>query len=496
MTEKGVRILIAEADPDEVMVLSRYLGDYDEPVEVTSACNGEEAIRKLRANPYDLCLVDVDLPGMNGLDLLDHIMTHGGDPPVVVITNKGEERAALRAIRMGAYDYLVKGETDAGLLNKTVFLTLKSHRINREKERLHRDYEAYSRRLEQIVKERTEEVVYLNNYKELILENLEEYIRVVDPDRKKIQYESGRIRKEFGDRHRETCFEFMERKEECEVCIAKKAVDEWKVQTKTEFAGDKVFTVTAIPIRNLDGTVSAVEVIKDITEQRRAEEELMEKRRLAAMGEVSAYLAHEIRNPLNGMAINFRLLAESPDVKGDDRVALENLGSNLERLLSISIDLLDYSRSGRLKKEFCDPVRLVNGIVSELEGKISKNRIKVVAKMPDRPLSLKVDRVKIRQAFMNIIVNAVQSMPKGGILNLSMEMGEGDFRLIVSDTGRGIPRENIAKVFVPFFTTRKNGTGLGLPIVKRFVELHGGTVSVDSEVGKGTTVTVTLPLEE
>ncbi|MDH3974074.1 MAG: PAS domain-containing protein [Deltaproteobacteria bacterium] len=235
--------------------------------------------------------------------------------------------------------------------------------------------------------------------------------------------------------------------------------------------------------------------VLDITEGKRAEKELEQKRRLAAMGEMSAYIAHDIRNPLNNLGLSYELLKDSPAIKGNDREALLLMGKGIENLISISKDLLDYGRSDKLIKENFDCLALINELLTELDEKTGHANIEVIKKLPQKSSPLKADRVKIHQALLNILNNAIQSMAGGGRLSISAEERDGRLIIAVCDTGAGIKKKDLDKIFAPFFTTRKNGTGLGMAILKHFVDLHGGEVIVESEVGKGTTVTVALPVK-
>lgn len=234
-------------------------------------------------------------------------------------------------------------------------------------------------------------------------------------------------------------------------------------------------------------------IVQDITPRKRAEEELNHKRRLAAMGEMSAHLAHEIRNPLNTIGMSYEALSESEDLSDHDREILEIMSRGLKTLNSIAMDLLDYGRAGKLSREPFDGPELIEAVLLDLENKIVEKDVEVIRDFPGTHPPLNADRVKIRQVFTNLIDNALQAMPEGGKLTILAAEAAGKFVVNVSDTGIGMASEDLDKIFDPFFTTKQEGTGLGMAILKHFVELHDGKVSVESELGKGTTVTVILP---
>ena len=235
-------------------------------------------------------------------------------------------------------------------------------------------------------------------------------------------------------------------------------------------------------------------IVQDINQHKLAEEELNHKKRLAAMGEMSAHLAHEIRNPLNTVGMSYEALSGSEDLNPRDRELLEIMGCSLETLYSLAMDLLDYGRAGKLSRVVFEGPELIEAVLLDLKNKIEKNDVEVIRDFPGKCSPLNADRVKIRQVFTNLIDNALQAMPEGGRLTIFTAEVDGRFVVTVSDTGIGMASEDLEKIFDPFFTTKLEGTGLGMAILEHFVKLHGGEVSVESELGKGTTVKVTLPL--
>ena len=261
LEKKELHILIIDDNDKDVARIEGYLKNYRKPVILSHVRTGEEAIQKLKDHEYDLCILDVHLPGLGGLDFIRHVLEHGDNLPTVVITGRGDEKTAVNAMKLGAYDYLLKKELDSALVNRTVYHAIEDHKNKKERERLREELEAHSGRLEEVVKERTWEIEYLNSYKELILSGLDEYIRVVDPVKKVVQYESIKFKKEFGDCEGNACFAFWKKEKECENCISVTALEQGKIQTKEETSGNKIYKVTALPLKNRDGSLSAIEIV-------------------------------------------------------------------------------------------------------------------------------------------------------------------------------------------------------------------------------------------
>jgi len=235
-------------------------------------------------------------------------------------------------------------------------------------------------------------------------------------------------------------------------------------------------------------------VIKDISDRKKAEEELAHKKRLAEMGEMSAHIAHDIRSPLHTIALAYDYLQADSTHSKKVMEALDCLGDGIENLTSIVTDLLDFGRKDTLNKESLDLNELIRTALWKVRSVVNQKNIKVIEKLDKKNPQLHTDKVKVRRVLSNVMDNAIHSMDEGGMLTVSTGHNGNEMNIVISDTGSGIAAENMDNIFKPFFTTKSRGTGLGMSIVKHYVELHKGTVSLHSEIGKGTTVTMSLPV--
>lgn len=228
--------------------------------------------------------------------------------------------------------------------------------------------------------------------------------------------------------------------------------------------------------------------------RKKTEAELRQKGRLAEMGEMFTHLAHDIRSPLGTIGMAHECLTDSTDIGDEDKELLKFVGRGIDTLNAMVNDLLDYSRGDSLNIEPFDCLEVIDEILGDLKRNKVVPGVEVTKNFPEKCSTLNADKLKIRQVLTNVINNAIQSMSEGGILALSILEENKALTITVTDTGAGIPRENLEKIFTPFFTTKKKGTGLGMAIIKRFVELHDGDITIESTVGKGTTVVIILPL--
>jgi len=219
---------------------------------------------------------------------------------------------------------------------------------------------------------------------------------------------------------------------------------------------------------------------------------LQKSERFAAIGELATMVAHDLRNPLQGIANAAFYLKRKIGLKDSkQQEMLELIEEDVKYSDKIVNDLLDYSREMQLQLEETTPQALVKVALSTVE--IPAN-ISVINDIGDKP-AIRVDMLYMKRTFVNIIRNAIEAMPKGGTLTLRSRALNGNVEFIFSDTGAGISKEDLRKIFTPLFTTKPKGMGFGLPICKRVVEAHGGKISVESAIEKGTKVTLTVPVE-
>ncbi len=224
----------------------------------------------------------------------------------------------------------------------------------------------------------------------------------------------------------------------------------------------------------------------------RQQEQLIRSDRLATLGELAAGLAHEIRNPLAGISGALHVLGSQLEPDDQRRALLSDVQAQITRMNKTLTDLLQHARPARPQRIAVE----INALVEQSLRFLPHERIDIVRRLDQSLPFVQVDPNLLHQAFLNILVNARQAMPRGGRLTVETRPHPGSERSVeirFTDTGTGIPSDHLRRVFQPFFTTKAQGTGLGLAIAARAVEEHGGRITVDSAVGRGTTFCVALP---
>lgn len=224
------------------------------------------------------------------------------------------------------------------------------------------------------------------------------------------------------------------------------------------------------------------------------EEQLRAAEKLSTLGEMAAVLAHEIRNPLGSIRGTAEILRDDYPSGSPKHEFIEIQIKETERLNNVVEDFLRMARQQPLEMKRCSIDDELETIIKLTESQAKGAKVRIVPSFADNNSIVKGDGEKLRQAFLNIMINAIQATPEGGTVTIESRITSAGCEIIFGDTGTGIDQSALDRIFEPFFTTKKDGTGLGLAITKKIIEGHGGTLAVDSLSGKGTTVTVTLPV--
>lgn len=240
--------------------------------------------------------------------------------------------------------------------------------------------------------------------------------------------------------------------------------------------------------KGLEATVEA-----RTQELREAQRNLLKAERLAAIGELAGMVGHDLRNPLSTIKnAVYYLKLKQDDINDKNRKTMfEVIDNAIKHADKIIADLQEYSREMQITPVSCSLRACLNDALSLIQ--LPKN-IQIIDQLAETPL-IKIDKTKISRVFLNLVKNAIEAMPNGGTLQIKSKHVGDKVEITFTDTGCGIPKELLPKIFIPLVTTKAQGMGFGLAICKRIIDAHGGNITVESHIGKGTTFTVTLPLE-
>jgi signal transduction histidine kinase len=240
-------------------------------------------------------------------------------------------------------------------------------------------------------------------------------------------------------------------------------------------------------------------MVERLREQRELEEKLRKAEHLAGIGQFATSIAHEIKNPLNFISLSIDLMREKykpADTSTQEKFEsmIVNIKKEIQRVSRFAESFLEFGRPLELNRQMTDMGKLIDEVIDLVTAKAQMENIEIRKSFEALP-ELFVDPEFIKTCLYNIILNAFQAMPAGGVITITAKQYLNSFLFIIEDTGIGIPEDHISRVFDPFFTTKTTGLGLGLALTKRIIEEHKGKVEITSMEGRGTTFAIALPME-
>jgi len=493
--DRKISILVAEVDPSFLEILHQSLEESGGLYDVKHVSSGGDCLRMLQKERFDILLLDHLLPDGKGLDWLRRFNEMGIGIPTIFVTAKGDPQLSIEAMKEGVFDYINRSAECAKAFPFVVHRAVEGHSMMVEKVRLQK------------------ELIETKNFLESIVEKAGDAISVVDLEGKVIYWNEGaeRIygyRKEdvLGRKLSEFLYPreerlkgeeenfmrgLMERVKEGEV------IPNVEVKRQAKDGREIVTSMTISPLRNAEGRiVGASRICKDVTHLKKAEERLILTERLSSLGELSAGVAHELRNPLAGIKINTQILLRKKDFPEMERRLLESSQEGIEKIQKIVEDMLHFAKPkpSHFKEEEINDV--LEKSFPILQAKLKKANLSFLFTRGESLPRVRIDVHQIQQVLINLMLNAIQAMEKGGTLTLRTFAEDGGVGVEVRDTGIGIPRLHLKKIFDPFFTTKSEGTGLGLSISHKILENHGATIDVISEEGRGAAFTIHFPVSD
>jgi PAS domain S-box-containing protein len=482
----NLRELVLDLAADAPTDVARAVG---REIEVSVVESGGRALEVARRRGFDVAIVDVKLPDMSGVDLLPQLRALAPAGEVILITGFATLDAAIAALRGGAFAMMLKSFR-AEELQATVEQALAKVALRRERDRLERRYRA------------------LVDVADVLVVGLDADGRaaLVNP---KLVALIGASSSEASEGS--FCDRWIVAGDRAAFREAVASVADGAAPREVEAslrggaeAGTRMIRwhLSAEPAGEAGrGLVFGIGV--DVTERRALERRVANAEALSTMGTLALGLAHEIRNPLNAAVLQLTLLAreierapfreegEGKRVGMRDRAQI--VMGEIKRLGRLLTEFLELARPRGLSRAPIALDELLDAVVELHQEEAAQRGVAVRRAPAEAPVLALGDREKLRQVFVNLLVNAIEATPAGGSIELSARAAGGRARVEIRDTGQGIAEEDLSRLFDPFFTTKPGGTGLGLSIVRKILEQHGGSIELRSRVGEGTTSAVELP---
>lgn len=461
--------------------------------EIERVSSGEDCMKKLQGERYDILLLDYALPDGKGLDWLRKFNESGVGIPTIFVTPKGDPKLSIQVMKEGVFDYINRSAECAKAFPFVVNRAVEGYTLMVEKVKLQK------------------ELIETKNFLESIVERAGDAISVVDLEGRILYWNEG-AEQIYGFKKEETIgrniSDFLYPREETLREAEEKLMEEImgkvrkgevvpnvEVKRMTKDGKEIITSMTISPLRDAEGKIiGASRICKDITQMKKVEERLLLTERLTSLGELSAGVAHELRNPLAGIKINTQVLLRKKDLPEMERKLLESSLEGIGKIQKIVDDMLHFAKpkAALFKEEKINEV--VESSLAIFQNKLKKGHISLMFQKSENLPNVWIDAHQIQQVLINLMLNAIQAMEKGGTLTIrTFRENGGGIGIEVKDTGVGIPKSHLKKIFDPFFTTKSDGTGLGLSISLKILENHDATIEVESQEGKGSSFTIHLP---
>ena len=501
-TEKDVfSVLVVEDDEVDQIAFKKAVKKNELPYECTVVGSVSEAIEVLNSAGFDVAVIDYRLGDGTAFDVFNVLK----DTPTIFTTGAGDEEIAIKAMKSGVYDYLVKDPSRNYLkVIPGVIKNAINHKRNEDK------LKEYHSNLERLVKERTEQ---LEEEKELLavtLSSMSDGVIAVDVNKRIILFNrvvedlSGWKFFEVQGKNVDEVFQIANEKTgEAVEDIIDTAFKSSQVEIGTDH--DCLLTkdgtchpvaLSAAAIRKNDGTiVGIVVVLRDVTREREIDQ---------MKSDFISSVSHELRAPLTSISAYTENLISEPDMKKETRGEFLKIVEDESKRLAHLIDsILEISKIESGKREIhladIEIASVVKRVLASLKPVAEKKNVELHSDIAQGLDSLVADEGRIESVVTNLLSNAIKFTPEKGTVSVSVRQLNEEIQIKVSDTGIGMPKESLNKIFDRFYRVHRlgsniQGTGLGLAIVKEIVMMHGGRIEVESEENKGSTFTVYLPL--
>ena len=476
--DEVIKVLIIDDDEDDFFITSDYMKGIEEyKLKIDWSYKFSEAVQLLQNKAYDIYFVDYRLGAKTGLDFLREAVRIGAEEPIVLLTGKGNKTVDVEAMQMGATDYLIKTELTTEKLERCIRYSLertsylKALRANELKYRsifeLSKDAVFISNKSLQFLDCNPATSTLLGYTKEE-LTKLSMYDLISDANDAAILRSRMENEGQMADM-------------------------EVEIQTKESERKSCILSVTA----TVDQENHFQGLIHDITNLRRAEKANLMVEKLGATGRLVRTLAHEVRNPLNNINMSVEQLTHGGSSDTDENsLFLDIIQRNSKRIGDIITELLDTARPTELTFEKHSLQSIMDEAIAEALDRITLQRINMQIRYANIPCNIMANKEKLRIAFLNIMINAVEAMePDKGILSIMIDSAKEVHVVTIRDNGCGIPEENISRLFEPYFTSKRNGMGLGLAATLNILQSHRANIDVSSVLKQGTTFTISFPAD-
>ncbi len=465
-----VKVLIVDDDEDDFFITSEYIRDITtRSFQIDWCSTYGEALNHILKASYDVYFIDYRLNVKTGIDLLKEAMKHQCEEPIILLTGKGNQKIDMEAMRLGAVDYLIKSDLNSEKLERCIRYALERASTLKKLRSSERQYRN--------IFEKTNDVIFI----------ADNALQVKNVNR------AANILLGYSDDYAMNLYELFAQEADKESVKMKlkieNKVEDFQVELITQNNDKKMCILSASVESDLRGNQYVQGIIHDITLIKKAEEITLQSEKLEAKGRVIRTLAHEVRNPLNN--INLSLENLKSETSQEAKEYIEIIQRNSKRIEDLINELMDSSRYYKMKMAVMPLQSVMDEAITRAVDRIALHKVKLHLDYDNTPALAMVDKEKMKIAFLNIIINAIEAMHEGkGLLSITISKKQ-DFHLVqITDNGCGMPEEAIGRLFEPYYTSKPTGLGLGLATTYAIMQSHKASINVTTKMDKGTTFTL------
>ena len=480
MNKEEIKILLIEDDEDDAFLIREYLSDVKNfRSQLDWEPNPDLGIQKVRNGQYDLVLIDFYLGKATGLSILDILTKEKILTPAILLTGRNDAQIDVDASSAGAFDYLVKGDLRPDILERSIRYSLRQGRIIRELNEKEKKYRSLF--------ERSLDSIFLADEKFNLLEINNSFFEFFG-----YQQENSSLI------HLSEIFISHEDFDHCKSLLEDYGVvKDYEVVLQTTDQEQKTCLFNCIFIPDDGNGFSSYQgIIRDLTLWKKAELDMMVAEKLSMTGKLARTIAHEIRNPLTNLNLALDNLKE--EVEGADESILtytDIIQRSSNRIESLIGDLLNSSKPRDLQLELISLDIILQEIIDLVKDRATLKGIHIMLKLMEDLPRVFVDREKLSIALVNIMINGIEAIDHSeGVLKVITQLRDNSIFLRIADNGKGIEKEDLKKIFDPFYTNKAEGTGLGLTSTLNILSSHNAGIQVESKVGEGTVFEIEFKL--
>lgn len=474
----NINVLIIDDDEDDYFITSDYLKNIPGKNFVIDWCyNYSHALDEIRREKHDVYLVDYRLGIKTGIDLIREAMQLESETPFILLTGKGDIHIDEEAMKLGAFDYLIKAELGSEKLERSIRYSIDRARTLNELKTKEKKYRN--------IFDKSSDAVFVTNEKLFFTEVNNAFANMLSCE------EGFLLKTKLPELLTDN---YLSRKL-AEELKHKGYIDGWQADIRYKKNQPKQCIISATKEKTIDDKTYYQGIIHDITLIKKAERAALRAEKLAATGRLVRTLAHEVRNPINNINLACEHL-RSMGTSEENELYFDIIYRNSGRINELIKELLNSSRPTEMQLKDSILQSVIDEIINAAKDRVNLKNIVLQVDYPPEIINVYCDAEKMVIALLNILINAVEAVEEdSGRIYIRLKKDNENAIIEITDNGSGISEENIPKLFEPYYTSKRNGIGLGLASTLNIIQAHNGSIEVSSEINKSTNFTITLPVK-